>query len=249
MNVVYFNIENDIKIAFFRKIAIILDLRRDKFFFVDDTYSDALRTILTQSFHKVDDYYIPNNPEQSVCQLLNDVIKEFRLMKFIAAEDFSEPRFMYRDAEEGVANLEWRTQCDHNLSIPVLLFLKMFFYLFVTHLTIKIFGIRQLLKICNHVRDKNKKLVDDADRYLNKLASYLTTAAMYFPYKTKCLVWAATLHRVAGLYGIPTQLVIGVQNYPFMSHAWVEYNEKAVCDNPDLNKELAVLLRIPESPP
>jgi hypothetical protein len=43
----------------------------------------------------------------------------------------------------------------------------------------------------------------------------------------------------------PVNLVIGVQNYPFMAHAWVESNGKIIGDDSRLRENLAIILEEP----
>jgi hypothetical protein len=43
-------------------------------------------------------------------------------------------------------------------------------------------------------------------------------------------------------------MIVGVQNYPFMAHAWIEVEDEVIGDDLNLKKNLAVILKEPFRP-
>jgi hypothetical protein len=85
-----------------------------------------------------------------------------------------------------------------------------------------------------------------------RLGSRLTTnricravdlaSALYFK-EVPCLQRSAAATILLRRYGIPAELVIGVQQWPFRAHAWVEVAGNVVNDKPYIPEMYAVLDR------
>ncbi|WP_408662794.1 lasso peptide biosynthesis B2 protein [Jatrophihabitans sp.] len=63
---------------------------------------------------------------------------------------------------------------------------------------------------------------DAALTKLSELAAAHVTARRWYPRRVDCFVGSIALYLHSYHIGIPVRLVIGIQNYPFFSHAWVE---------------------------
>ena len=83
------------------------------------------------------------------------------------------------------------------------------------------------------------------DKELKDLANILNKACLFYPTRTKCLEWAITFVLLALKRKWKCNLEIGVQNYPFLAHAWVECGGKVIMDSQDLREELAIILNEP----
>ncbi len=79
---------------------------------------------------------------------------------------------------------------------------------------------------------------------LGELVKALNAACMLYYRKTKCLEWSSALALVGYRFGYDLRLIVGVQNRPFYAHAWIEHEGHTVGDDPDLRKQLAVILEI-----
>ena len=61
----------------------------------------------------------------------------------------------------------------------------------------------------------------------------VATAAALFPGRAECLERSLLLYWVLRRRGVPVDLRLGVQLYPFLAHAWVEYDGVVVNDVPE----------------
>lgn len=68
-------------------------------------------------------------------------------------------------------------------------------------------------------------------------------AGIWYWKKALCLQRSAATACLLRSFGIPAQLVIGVQQLPFRSHAWVEVDGRVVNDRPYMNEIYSVLDR------
>lgn len=62
--------------------------------------------------------------------------------------------------------------------------------------------------------------------------------------RVRCLEMALSLFIWCVNRGINVDLVIGIQKYDFLSHAWIEYDGKVVADSPAVQEGLCEILRI-----
>jgi hypothetical protein len=67
-------------------------------------------------------------------------------------------------------------------------------------------------------------------------------AALYFK-NVLCLQRSAATARLLKKHGFPAEMVIGVQQLPFLAHAWVEINGRVVNDKPYMAEIYSVLAR------
>jgi hypothetical protein len=82
-------------------------------------------------------------------------------------------------------------------------------------------------------------------RFLKKLENSLNFACLFLSKKTKCLEWSAAYVLMAIKKGWKCNLVVGVQNYPFISHAWVEQGQKVIGDSASLPEHLSKIIYEP----
>ena len=67
-------------------------------------------------------------------------------------------------------------------------------------------------------------------------------AALYFR-NVLCLQRSAATARLLKKHGFPAEMVIGVQQLPFLAHAWVEVAGRVVNDKPYMAEIYSVLAR------
>lgn len=70
-------------------------------------------------------------------------------------------------------------------------------------------------------------------------------ARMLYPREIQCLAGSAALAAHAWAAGIAVRFVIGVQKYPFVAHAWVEFDREVLNDRHDIARRLAAIVSIP----
>ena len=74
-----------------------------------------------------------------------------------------------------------------------------------------------------------------------EISSAVDLACIWYWKEALCLQRSAATACLMKRYGVPAQLVIGVQQMPFRAHAWVEVNGRVVNDKPYMRDIYAVL--------
>lgn len=123
--------------------------------------------------------------------------------------------------------------------------LKTFVTLCKINFTLKIRGFYATIQLIRKHRRKKVGYILPSEEDLKDMANIVNKACLLYPTRTKCLEWAMTYVLMALKQGWRCNLEIGVQNYPFMAHAWVECDGKVVMDAQDLRQGLAIILNEP----
>jgi hypothetical protein len=76
-----------------------------------------------------------------------------------------------------------------------------------------------------------------------RLCQAMDMATIWYWREALCLQRSAALTCLLKRYGVPAQLVIGAQQMPFRSHAWVEIDGRVVNDKAYVAEVYAVLDR------
>lgn len=63
---------------------------------------------------------------------------------------------------------------------------------------------------------------------VERTAYHVAVAAAFFPGRAVCLEQSLSLYVLLRRRGVPAQLKLGVQAYPFYAHAWVELDGEPV---------------------
>jgi len=87
----------------------------------------------------------------------------------------------------------------------------------------------------------------DVDPTVVKAAEWwVAMAAAFYPGRAECLERSLVLYYVLRKQGVPVKYCHGVQPWPLISHAWVEYRGEVMNDVPERVKEFS---RLPEQLP
>jgi transglutaminase superfamily protein len=78
---------------------------------------------------------------------------------------------------------------------------------------------------------------------IEELCSAVDMACIWYWKEALCLQRSAATACLLKEYGVPAQMVIGAQQMPFKSHAWVEVDGRVVNDKPYTPEMYAVLDR------
>lgn len=78
---------------------------------------------------------------------------------------------------------------------------------------------------------------------LEQICSAVDMACIWYWKEVLCLQRSAATACLLKKYGVPAQMVIGVQQIPFTAHAWVEVDGRVVNDKPYTPEMYAVLDR------
>jgi len=225
----------------FRDELILLDTKKDKYSICSPEFSKLLINFLESS-----------NSKTSLChpsmQSLQDSdINRLIEVGIIELKDTNAALTIDRKPYScGVSNADWRLPLD-KVSISdfnsevlnvLILLTKVNFY-------VNIKGLHSTIQLIKKSYDKKLHYVIPTQEELRSLASVVNKACVIYPTRTKCLEWAITYVLEALKRRWRCNLEIGVQNYPFLAHAWVECNKEVIMDEQDLRKELSIILSEP----
>lgn len=235
----YYGLCNHIYLTQFRDEVIILNTIKDRYTICSPQFSLLLSNLLNAKLLnlKQDDinkYDYFNN----IKKLLDDNI--------IEKIDAPYPFYIdYKPESEGVSNVDWVLPLESkkiNLSMSVL---QAFITLVKVNLYIKFKGFYATIQLIKKSCNTQLNYFIPKESELENLAHIVNQACLIFPTRTKCLEWVITYVLLALKQKWRCNLEIGVQNYPFFAHAWVECNDKVVMDSQDLRKGLAIILNEP----
>lgn len=208
-----------------------MDVKKDLYFVCNSACSCLVDKIVSS-----DNFYI----EKSDCVL------SFLLSLDVVRLDSSSYVVSFDNKQNitGAARVDWVL----NTSLKKIEFGKEFFCSFLNlalvHFYMNFKGLNNTIEIIRKQATKNHFFLPSSQD-LNNLASIVNQSCLVFPKRTKCLEWAIAFVLLALKKGWKCNLEIGVQNYPFYAHAWVECNGKVICDEPDLRDKLSIILREP----
>lgn len=69
----------------------------------------------------------------------------------------------------------------------------------------------------------------------------IIVATALYPGRAKCLEQAIAGYILLRRRGVPVQVRLGVQPYPFYAHAWLELNEMPLTESPELVAQFALM--------
>jgi hypothetical protein len=98
-------------------------------------------------------------------------------------------------------------------------------------------------RIRDRVREHPLQLRVTTADVVRRLCSAVDLACIWYCKEVRCLQRSAATACLLKSYGVPGQLVIGVQQLPFKAHAWVEVDGAVVNDKPYMAEMYAVLDR------
>lgn len=247
----YFHIQGYIYICLCRNSYILLDIRRDNYYIFSEEDSFYLNCVLKYEFLKNTEGYIPvqkiqNFNQKKFTKLLETVFEQEIIFPHLYPECY--PYLIDQKPNSiGMPNIDWRLtlrliHTDKTFSNVVIAL----YYLTYIHFLVKFKGFKALITIIK--KHKPIKYILPSAREIENLQNCLNKACKIFPIKTKCLEWAATLCLMFLKRDWYSNIVIGVQNYPFMAHAWVEVDNTIIGDDPKLRDGLSIILKEPFRP-
>lgn len=247
----YLHLNDHIYVAFFRKEAIVLDLIKNKYFSMIGDAPTLLDCVLNYELFKSDTGY-------SVVNMTVTKTSQKKISKFIhhlfdsgilnnTKQRIPFPYYIdNKNSSAGVENLDWQLPISGvSRKLKRLNVFRTFLTLVQVHCLVKLIGFYPLIKSIKRHHRKFSAYAKPSTSELKNLVDCLNKACLFYPVKTKCLEWSATLVLLALKRGWQCNLVIGVQNYPFAAHSWVECDGKVVADRKDLPEDMAVILSEP----
>lgn len=240
----YFHLNSHIRCCVYQDEVIILDLIADRYIFLDKQDSETFLHILERPFIK-DEHGRYSLAEKNLNfdeMSMNNAILDLRKAGILSSADFSiKLPDVIHQANEGMGNIDWNLTTQLSEKNKATYFVGAYFSLIKVFVDMRLQGLNHLVqKIKAH-----KKIVNAEATNINNLVASLNKACFYFPVRVKCLEWSLALYSLARRHGVNCQFVVGLQNYPFKSHAWIEHENRIIADAPDLNKALAIIIREP----
>jgi len=152
----------------------------------------------------------------------------------------------YRSEDLGVDNYEWRLNKNYQKQkINALQYISALFMLIKVKMCLSFFGLGFMLKSLAQRKSRNK--IPSARTKINDSAAInyaLRKVAPFMPFKTECLEHSLALFQLLISREQTTTFNIGVQNYSFLAHAWVEIDDVIIGDNLELKQKLAIIYRL-----
>jgi len=120
-----------------------------------------------------------------------------------------------------------------------LLFIQAYFYLLLFEVYLRRGSFNDLherVQVTPRMRSRHPDAVQ-------RVCQAMDLACIWYWKQALCLQRSSALACLLKRYGVPAQLVIGAQQMPFRSHAWVEVDGRVVNDKPYVSEVYAVLDR------
>ncbi len=233
----YLNLHSDFYIAFNGNKVFVLDIKKDQFISIDNQFNNFIYKYFVEKQN-----YISDNNNYYESKNLNILINK----GIICSKFFPYPEKKFVDSKKSynsINNIDWNIPSDEimeNFSFSG--FQKEWLTIFNIVFTLKVKGFSAIIQKIKNQNQKAKNIIHDTNK-LKIIAKNITQASFYFPKQIKCLEWAASVVLFALKNGVYAKLIIGIQTYPFISHAWVEdINKKVIFDDPKIANSLSRIL-------
>lgn len=243
----HYHLCDHIYIAQFRQETILLDTKKDKYIICPAQISDIFNHLFDENeFYSIS--YKKNAAPSVNCLLFQykEYINQLLADNIIEKKDNPYPYHIDKKiTSQGVSNVDWRLPLENKKIKLNSQILKAFFTLIKVNFFISFKGLYHTIQLIkkNYGMQSTYKIPQEEE--LRDLASILNKTCLIYPTRIKCLEWAISFVLLSLKRGWKCNLEIGVQNYPFFSHAWVECNGRVVMDDEDLRKGLAIVLNEP----
>lgn len=246
----FFHVAKDVYLTYYNDEIIVLDLQKDRYLILQKDMANVVDFALKYEFQSSENRYIPIYPQfkRPVPNNFYESIEALREMGIIESHNYVPSASLTLEKKffsAGVENIDWRMAYgDLYIKVPKILLLEAYYFRIKVEALLKLRGFAKLIGAIQKAGNRRSLKVINAQEY-HMLTTALNRACFYYPVKTKCLEWAATLALLALKRGWQCNFVIGVQNMPFMAHAWVEANGMVVADTQNLPADLSVILAEP----
>jgi hypothetical protein len=241
----HYHLSDHIYIAQFQDELILLDTKQDKYTICFKEFSGLLVNLLEGKQSASEGKLFSSSSaqfssqEQFIIQkLIDDNIIEKREGRY--------PFHIDRKLDsEGVSNVDWNLPLENKKIHLNFSTLRAFITLLQVNFFIKFRGLHATIQLIKKSRKNHLNYIVPQDEELENLANLVNKACLIHPTRIKCLEWAITYVLLALKQKWKCNLEIGVQNYPFFAHAWVECDGKVVMDSQDLREGLVIILNEP----
>jgi len=231
----FLSLEKNIYHCVLNKTMYILDTKKNRFLFFGEEDTKRILCILNKNYITSDelkaDSFIIGLQKEGLISLLTSPNKY--KVNATTVNNAEAESIVWRVPEVQAPKRNFKMICHS------------WYYLFKVLLILKYQGLHSLI---HNIDYSSKKIKAFKKPHYNRLLSFINALSRtyyYVPGKVKCLEWSAAVVLFALKNGWRFNLVIGIQNKPFMSHAWVEYDSNVILDKQSLNDSLARILTAP----
>jgi len=252
----HYHLSDHIYIAQFQDELILLDTKRDTYTICFQQFSDLLVGLLEGNKADSEDQSQAKekSPTETNCLSHNKQSSSEELASIqqliddhlIEEQNSAYPFYIDRKPDTpGISNVDWTLPLE-NTKVPLNLeVLKALGKLIKVNFYMKVRGFYSTIQMIKKARKNGEDYIIPSEENLRDLVNIVNKACLLYPTRTKCLEWAMTYVLMALTRDWKCNLEIGVQNYPFMAHAWVECDGKVVMDSQELREGLAIILNEP----
>ncbi len=255
-----YHLSDHIYVTQFREELILLDAKKDKYTICFKEFSDLLMGILENNTLSLKAYLGEHTYSLPACQPAgnlrshqsqNSSQDSATIQKLLEDGILEKMTYPYpfeidqKPDSDGVSNVDWRLPLENKKVRLNSQVLSAFWTLIKVNSYIKFKGFYSTIQLVKRSRKTNSIYIIPTGEELRNLANIVNKACLIYPSRTKCLEWAMTFVLMALKRKWKCNLEIGVQNYPFFAHAWVECDGKVVMDTQDLREGLGIILNEP----
>ncbi len=116
--------------------------------------------------------------------------------------------------------------------------LSSFLLLAATDLALRILGFARTVAMARRVSHARRQA---QPTLAPEVCRRVALAAVFYPGRARCLEQSLALYVLLRRRGIPVDLRLGVQPYPFTAHAWLELNGNALNEHPEVIRQFVPL--------
>jgi len=111
--------------------------------------------------------------------------------------------------------------------------------LFATDISLKALGLGRAVRLARWIAGPARPAPEAPRRQISETARRIAIAAAFYPGRAQCLEQSLALFLLLRRRGIPAELRLGVQPFPFVAHAWVEHEGRPINEQEDFVTRLA----------
>jgi hypothetical protein len=104
---------------------------------------------------------------------------------------------------------------------------------------LRVFGFARTLRFARRISSHASP--DIARDVVQPTLHNILIATAFYPGRSKCLEQAVASYILLRRRGVPVDLRMGVQPYPFFAHAWLELNGAPLTESPEVISRFALM--------
>jgi transglutaminase-like putative cysteine protease len=106
-------------------------------------------------------------------------------------------------------------------------------------LSLRLLGLRRTMALAHRVADRPAPVGRQPVGLIGTTAWRVMRAAAFYPGRAECLEQSLAIFALLRRRGVPVELRLGVQSFPFAAHAWVEYKGRPVNEREEIVARMA----------